>query len=258
MISFPKSHFQYRTSLILYFAVFNIKIRFNNTYFGLIWAAIEPLAYFVVLYVVFVNIRDSGTDFAIYLITGVMIYHIFVKGTSVGLVSLTSNAGILQSVNIKRDFFPIVSTVSIGLLAFVDIGVFFGLMPIFQFVPTWTIILLPIPLILILILVLGLSYFLSIINVFFRDIQYIWGILMHALLFASPIFWRIDEVGGILAQIQKINPVGQLIELTHKVVIDGEVPPLSDWLYTSLFVLGIFVVGYVVFHNLQDKIMEEL
>ena len=245
-------------SLIFYFAVFNIKIRFNNTYFGFLWAAIEPLAYFVVLYVVFVNIRDSGTDFAIYLITGVMIYHIFARGTSVGLISLTSNSGILQSVNIKRDFFPIVSTVSIGLLAFVDIGVFFGLMPIFQFVPTWTIIFLPITLILVLILVLGLSYFLSIINVFVRDIQTIWSILMHALLFASPIFWKIDEVDGILLQIQKINPIGQLIELSHKVVIDGEVPPLSDWLYTTLFILGIFVVGYVVFHKLQDKIMEEL
>jgi len=214
--------------------------------------------YFIVLWAVFSTIRSRSDEFAIYLITGVMIYHIFTRGTSGGLVSLTSNAGILQSLKIKRDFFPIVATTSTGILAFVDIGVFFALMPIFNFVPTWTIILLPIPLILTLILVLGLSYFLSIINVFVRDIQTIWSILMHALLFVSPIFWKIDEVGGILLQIQKINPVGQLIELSHKIVIDGEVPPLSDWLYTTLFVLGIFVVGYVVFHKLQDKIMEDL
>jgi len=214
--------------------------------------------YFIVLYVVFSTIRGSSEDFAIYLITGVMIYHIFVKGTYEGLVSLTSNAGILQSLNIKRDFFPIVATTSTGILAFVDIGVFFALMPVFNFVPTWTIILLPIPLILTLILVLGLSYFLSIVSIFVPDIRYIWSILLHALLFASPIFWKIDEADGILLQIQKINPVGQLIELSHKVVIDGEVPPLSDWLYTTFFVLGIFVVGYVVFHKLQDKIMEEL
>jgi len=258
LVFFPKLHFQYRTSLIFHFAVIDIKIRFNNTYFGLFWAAIEPLAYFIVLYLVFSNIRESGTDFAIYLITGVMIYHIFARGTSGGLVSLTSNVGILQSVNIKRDFFPIVSTVSTGILAFVDIGVFFALMPVFNFVPSWTIILLPIPLILVLILVLGLSYFLSVINVFVRDIQNIWSIMLHALLFLCPIFWMTDEVGGVLSLIQKINPIGQLIELSHKIVTGGEIPPLSDWLYTTLFVLGIFVVGYVMFHKLQDKIMEDL
>jgi len=258
LISFPKLHFQYRTSLIFHFAVIDIKVRFKNTYLGLLWAAIEPMMYFLVLYVVFSTIRNTSQDFAIYLITGVMIYHIFVRGTSGGLGSLTSNAGILKSLNIKRDFFPIVATTTIGILALVDIGVFFALMPIFNFVPTWTIILLPIPLILTLILVLGLSYFLSIITVFIPDIRNIWAIITHALFFVCPIFWKIDEAGGILLQIQKINPIGQLIELSHKVVIDGEVPPLSDWLYTTLFILGIFVVGYVVFHKLQDKIMEEL
>ena len=258
LISFPKLHFQYRMSLIFHFAVIDIKVKFNNTYLGFLWSAMEPMMYFIVLYVVFSTIRGSSGDYAIYLITGVMIYHIFVKGTYEGLASLTSNVGILQSLNIKRDFFPIVATTSTGILAFVDIGVFFALMPVFHFVPTWTIILLPIPLILTLILVLGLSYFLSIVSILVPDIRYIWSILIHALLFASPIFWKTDEASGILLQIQKINPVGQLIELSHKVVIDGEVPPLSDWLYTTLFVLGIFVAGYVVFHKLQDKIMEDL
>ena len=91
---------------------------------GLLWAAIEPLAYFIVLYVVFSTIRDSGTDFAIYLITGIMFYHIFARGTSGGLASLVMNGGIMQSVNIRREFFPIVATVAIGILAFVDVGVF--------------------------------------------------------------------------------------------------------------------------------------
>jgi len=146
---------------------------------GLLWAAIEPLAYFVVLYLVFSTIRDSGTDFAIYLITGIVFYHIFSRGTSGGLVSLIMNRGILQSVNIRREFFPIVATVAIGILAFVDVGVFFGVMPIFQFVPSWTIILLPIPLILLLVLILGLSFLLSVVNVYIRDISNIFRIRSH-------------------------------------------------------------------------------
>ncbi len=225
---------------------------------GLLWAAIEPLAYFVVLYLVFTSIRETGPDFAIYLITGVMLYHIFARGTSGGLVSLVMNRGIIQSVNIKRVFFPIVATVAIGILSFVDVGVFFGLMPIFQFVPHWTIVLLPIPIILTLVLVLGLSFLLSVVNVYVRDISNIWGILVHTLLFVSPIFWNPKDVDGILLQIHKINPLGQLIDISHKLVIDGEIPPINDWAYTTLFIFGIFALGYFVFHRLQHKAVEDL
>lgn len=225
---------------------------------GLLWAAIEPLAYFVVLYLVFSSIRETGPDFAIYLITGVMLYHIFARGTSGGLVSLVMNRGIIQSVNIRRVFFPIVATVAIGILSFVDVGVFFGLMPIFQFVPHWTIVLLPIPIILALVLVLGLSFLLSVVNVYVRDISNIWGILVHTLLFVSPIFWNPEDVDGILLQIHKINPLGQLIDISHKLVIDGQIPTINDWAYTTLFIFGILALGYFVFHRLQDKVVEDL
>jgi len=233
-------------------------MRFKNTFLGILWTALEPLLYFIVLYVVFSSIRNQGEHFAIYLITGIMIYHVFVRGTSGGLISLTSNSGIIISVNFRRDFFPLVSTVAISLLAFVDLGVFFGLMPVFQFVPTWTIILLPLPLILLFFLILGLSYFLSIANVFVRDIQYIWIIVVYTLLFLSPIFWDLNEVDGILLQIHQFNPLGQLIDIAQQLVIDGQFPQINEWLYTTSFIIIIFFTGYFVFRRLESRIMEEL
>lgn len=246
-----------RTS-VLYFAILNIKLRYKNTYLGFLWTAIEPLLYFTVLYVVFTSIREREEFFAIYLITGIMLFHIFAKGTSGGLSSLTTNAGIIKSINVNKEFFPVVATIAIGILAFVDVGVFFGLMPIFQFVPSWTIILLPIPLILLGILILGLSYFLSVINVFVKDVQPLWSIFVHALLFLSPIFWRLENVEGFLLQIQAINPLGQLIEIAHKLVINGQVPSFNEWIYTTTYVIVILFLGYFVFQKFQNKIVEEL
>lgn len=258
MVFFPLVNLWKKRSFVFHFAILNIKMRFKNTYLGFLWAALEPLLYFVVLYVVFTSIRETEESFAIYLITGIMLFHIFARGTSGGLISLTTSGGIIKSVYINREFFPVVATAAIGLLAFVDIGVFFGLMPIFQFVPSWTIILLPIPLILLVVLILGLSYFLSIINVFVRDIQPLWTILVYTLLFASPIFWYVNDVEGILIVIQKINPLGQLIEISHNLVIDGQIPPLNDWIYTTSIVFGIFYLGYAIFRKFEDKIVEEL
>ena len=150
-------------------------------------------------------------------------------------------------------------------MAFVDpvqrlaeIGVLFADVPIFQFMPPWTIVLLPLPMILVLILVLGFSYLLSIINVFVRDIQNIWIIISHSLLFISPIFWHLKDVEGVLLQIHSINPLGQIIEIAHSLVIYGEIPPISDWIYTTIFVFAIFFFGFAVFHRLENKITEEL
>ena len=233
-------------------------MRFRNTYLGFLWAALEPLLYFVVLYVVFTSIRERSEDFAIYLITVIMLFHIFGRGTSGGLISLTNSGGIIKSFKINREFFPVVATVAIGLLAFVDVGVFFGLMPVFGFTPNWTILLLPIPLLLLLILILGLSYFLSVVNVFLRDIQTLWMIFVHALLFISPIFWYIDNTEGILLEIQKINPLGQLIEISHQLVIYGQIPTINEWLYTTSYVFVIFFLGYFVFRKLEIKTVEVL
>ena len=245
-------------SSIIQFAIFNIKVRFQNTYLGITWAALEPLLYFIVLYVVFTAIRERKEDFAIYLITGVMLYHIFTRGTAGGLGSLTTNAGILKGLKIEKVLFPIITTTSALILAFVDVGVFFGLMPVFQFVPSWTIVLLPIPIILLLVLILGLSKLLSIANVFVRDTRHIWMIISHVLLFISPIFWYVDSANDILLTIHSINPLGQLIELSHKLVINGQIPVLSDWLYATLLVFIVYVIGALVFRKFEDRITEEL
>ena len=103
LVSFSKFNLKNRLSLIFYFAKLNLKVRFKNTHIGYVWAALEPLVYFVVLYIVFTTIRQREEDFAIYILTGIMIYQIFSKGTNGGIGVLVQNGGILQSIKIKKD-----------------------------------------------------------------------------------------------------------------------------------------------------------
>lgn len=260
MVSFPLTDVWNKRTLILHLAITNIKIRFKGTYLGFLWMGLEPLLTFLLLYVVFTTIRlNPGENFAIYLITGLALYHIFVRGTMGGLSSLRGNSGILKSLNIQKEIFPVSATVTMAIFSIVEIVVLIGLMPFFQFMPTITILLLPIPIILMLTLVLGMSYLLSIINVYVKDIQTFWGVAVHALFFISPIFWYLNDVEqSILVTIQTINPVGQIIELTHKLVVFHEIPPLSDWLYTSAFVFSILIFGYLFFRKFEKRIVEEL
>ena len=245
-------------SLVFNFALANVRLRYRGTHLGVLWSALEPLLLFVLLYVVFSNIKEiSKEDFAIYLITGIMIYHIFIKGTNGGLGSLVNNANILKSIKIQKEFFPVVSTGTTAIMMLVTIGVFFSLMPIFGFVPEFTLILLPVVLILLLILIQGISYILSIVNVYIRDIQPFWGIFSYALIFVTPIFWYLEDVKGILFTIHGINPLGQIIEIAHKIVF-GEIPTLVEWTHVTAMVLGIFFVGHIIFNKVEKRIIEKL
>jgi lipopolysaccharide transport system permease protein len=214
---------------------------------------------FTILFIVFSSIKDSPKeDFAIYLIIGIFFYHLFSKGTSGGLASFIQNAGILKSLNINREIFPVVAAGTTGIFLLVELIVLFGLMPVFDFVPSWTIILLPVLLFLFIILVLGISYFLSVLFIYVKDIQQIWNILVYSLLFVSPIFWYVSDVEGVLLEIQKINVLGQIIEITHNIVVFGQIPPIQDWVYTSTIIFGIFFVGYTLFQKFENKLAEKL
>jgi len=107
-----------------------------------------------------------------------------------------------------------------------------------------------------LVLVLGLSYLLSILFVYIRDIQPLWSVFSYALFFVSPVFWHLNEVDGILKQVHFFNPLGRIIELAHNVVFN-EIPSVEDTVITVLYVVGIFFVGYYIFQKYENKIAEE-
>lgn len=258
MVKIPLMSIINKKSLIFQFSIANIKLRYRGTYIGIAWSALEPLLMFLLLFVVFSSIKETNREFfSVYLISGIMIYHIFIKGTMAGLASIRDNAGILKSLNIEKEFFPTVATGSTILLAAITVGVFFSLMPVFNFTPQWSILLLPIVLGILFLLIQGISYFLSVVNVYARDIQPIWAIFSYALIFVTPIFWYIEDVKGILPDIHMINPLGQIVELTHKIVF-GEIPSIQDWAYVLLLTLSIFILGFVVFSLMEKRISEKL
>lgn len=256
LASLPLVNLWNKRSLIFQFSLLSLKSRYRGTFLGFLWAALEPLFMFLLLYIVFTDIHASGkSNFGIYLITGIIFYHLFAKGTTAGLTCLRDNYGILQSLNVRKEIFPVVTTGSAFLLMFVELGVFFALMPFFNFIPSWSIVLL-IPLLIIFnIFILGVSYLLSIVFVHARDIQPIWAVFVYALLFASPVFWYLDNSSGILITLQKINPLGQMINMAHDIVF-GQLPTLYDWTYSTVMVLAILFFGYAVFQKYQRRVNE--
>ncbi len=105
---------------------------------------------------------------------------------------------------------------------------------------------------------MGFSYILSIVSVYLKDIQPAWAVIVHALFFVSPIFWYVKDANEILLAFHRVNPLGQILDLGHKIVVFGEVPTFNEWMYPSVFVIAIFLFGFAIFKKYESKIAEVL
>ena len=248
-----------RRSLILLLAFNDVKLRYRSSVLGFAWSFLEPLLMLTVLYFVFTHILKSDIEnFPLYLLLGLIIWYMFSRATSMGLTSLVTRANIIQNIYFRRE----IIVVSSCLTAFIMMGFEFAAFAIFivafQFVPPITIVFLPLVLIVLFFLSLGLSFLLSVLNVYFRDIQFIWQVAVQAGFFLSPIFYSLDIFPENIRMILSINPMVHVLDIAREVTLYGNLPPLNSVIYLIVTTFGIFMLGYAVFKIKNKKIVEDL
>ncbi len=248
-----------RRSLIMTFAVSDLTVRYRGSVLGFFWSILEPLLILSVLYVVFTNVfRSEIENYAVYLLLGLVMWNFFVRATGMGLNCFIMKAGIITKTFFPREILPLSSCITALLMSLFEFIVLIIFFIAFNFIPAQTIIFLPLLLILEFILALGISMFLSVLNVRYRDIQYIWGVVTTAGFFAVPIFYTLDFIPENIKPIYLLNPMAQIIDMSHNLVMYNIIPDIWTIGYTILATCVIFVIGFFVFKFLQAKVVEEL
>ncbi|MHB8545733.1 MAG: ABC transporter permease [Nitrosotalea sp.] len=248
-----------KRSLIYNFAIMDLKIRYRNSILGFFWTILEPLLMLGVLYLVFTKIFKYQIEYyPLYILLGLIFWTTFSRSTGIGLDSLIAKSGILTQINMPREV-PIISTVltSFFMLCFelVILGIF---MAAFQFVPPVTIIFLPLILILLFVLVLGITFPLSVLNVRYRDIKFVWSVVLQAGFFLTPIFYKLNVLPNTLQKILYFSPMVQIIDIAHEIVLYDKTPTIEAIATAIITTMSTFVIGYTIFRRLQSRMMEEL
>ena len=129
---------------------------------------------------------------------------------------------------------------------------------VFQINPSTTILLFPFLLLNMILITLGLALPLSTLNVRYKDIQYIWGVILHAGFFLCPIFYSFDMLPLEIRDIVKLNPIAQIIDMAHDTILYNTLPTFEDLTYTVVISIVIFLIGIVSFQHFKKRIVEEL
>ena len=205
--------------------VTDFKLRYQGSALGYLWSILKPLFLFAILYVVFSNFLGLGKDiehFPVYLLLGVVLWGFFTETTNNGLQAIIERGDLIRKINFPKYIIVISGTISslinlgINLLVVLAFIVFNGVELSWQS-------LLFVPLVLELyIFALALAFFLSAFNVKFRDVGYLWEILLQALFYATPIIYPLAMVlkeSDIAAKIIMLSPVAQVVQDVRYVLI---------------------------------------
>ena len=254
-----KIAFRQTKALILNFAISELKIKYRNSVLGFLWSFLEPLLLLGVLYIVFTNIfRNEIEYFALYLLLGLILYNTLQKGTDLGLRSISGKADLITQVYFPRTIPAISATLTSSLMLLLELVVFGIFMAIFQFMPPATIVLLPLVLLLELILILGLCLPLSVLNVRFNDIQFIWKVVLQAGFFLTPIFYTLEILPQTMQDILKYSPMVQILNMARDVTLYNTIPSIESIQLGVGTTAVVFAIGYIIFKFSQRKIIEAL
>ena len=245
--------------ILFNFATSDLKIRYRNSILGVLWSLIEPLLMLGVLFFVFSTMfRFEIPDFPIYLLLGIVCYNFFRNGTTFALNSLTNRSALMTQIYFPRSIPGISAGVTAAIMLIFELVVLGIFMVIFEFVPTITILALPLILGLQFLLILGIALPLSVLNVKFKDTEFIWMIVVHAGFFLTPIFYQFDMMPANVQSILQFSPMVQIVTMTHHVVLYGILPPINSILYAVGSISAITAIGYLIFRKYQAKIVEEV
>ncbi len=231
----------------------DFKKKYKRTVLGMMWSVISPFLTFLIQLFIFGSLfRRGDSNFVIYLLTGSLMFHFFSDTTTTGMFSMYSNASVLSKINVPKSVFLLSSNVAgifnflLTLLVYFVFMIFTGV----SFGPH--LILMIYPIICMIIFNIGISYILSALFVFFRDIQYLYSIAVTLLMYMSAVFYYADSMPEKVQFVFAINPVYRYIAYMRQLVIDSTIPNLTSHIICLAFAIGALAIGYI-FHKKTEK-----
>jgi lipopolysaccharide transport system permease protein len=237
----------------------DFKVRYRNSVLGFLWSLLNPLAYMMILTLVFsFLLRVSIQNFAPWLLVGLLVWRFFSIGTAQGLYSIVGNPSLVGKVYIPRYMIVLSNSVANFLGAALE---FVALLPLLVFLgvnPTIYAIFLPIVLVMEFLLVFGLSLFLSSLNLKYRDFDQLWGLAIQLGFFLSPIVYDTNLIPERYQFLYSLNPVTSLIESTRSILLFQRLPSLFNSTVIVASIAVFLLIGFIVFGRLERRFAEEL
>jgi len=240
---------------LLYFLVWrDVKIRYKQTYIGILWAIIQPLFTMIVFTIFFgriAKIPSEGVPYPIFSYSGLLLWIYFSQAMSNSSNSLVGNTNLISKVYFPRIIVPLSSSLSGIFDYFIAVSILILMMFYYGIYPGISILLLPFVLLMTFIVSTGFGLWLSSLNVKYRDIRYALPFAIQLMLFITPVIYPTDFIPEKFRWIMYLNPMSGLIDTHRACFLDYRTINWEQLIISSLIGLLIFVSGLYYFKKTE-------
>lgn len=248
MINKMLVRYRYSAILLRELVKTDFKLRYQGSILGYAWSLLRPLLLFVILYFVFAVFLKVGDDiphFPVYLLVGILLWNYFLEITSGSVSAVVGKGDLLRKVSFPKYIVVLAGCASATinlLLNVVVVVIFMVVTGVTVSVYAWLVV----PLLLELtVLALGIGFFLSALFVRFRDVSYIWEVIVQAAFYATPILYPLTQVPPQVQKYMVLNPVAQIIQDVRHVLVTPETTTVGSIWNPAVYLLPISLTVFI-------------
>lgn len=235
----------------------DFRLKYRRSILGVAWSVLNPLLMMIVMAAVFSTFMNRAdetiTNFPLYLILGNTAFSLMADATSQGMGSIIGAASLLKKVRVNRYVFPVQKVLfSIVNYAFSLIAV--GLVMLWFRIPlTGYALLLPVFVVLLGAFCTGLSLLLSALAVFFRDVIHLWGVVLTAWTYATPLFYPASILPAWMLALERFNPMFHFVTFIRDILLYQQLPSAGTVAGCVVSAIISCVIGIAVFRANERK-----
>lgn len=234
----------------------NFSSKYKDSVIGIFWTILKPLMIMALFTIIFSTLFGRNIEnFPVYFLCGWCIFTFFNGAIGVSMNALKGNKNILQRTPAPKHIFVLGSIISEFLNFIITLILLIGVMIVTHATFYWSTLLLSIiPIISLLIMITGLGLILSVICVYYTDVQHLWGVVSLMLMYASAIFYPMDIIPEPFHQYLILNPLFWIIDQFRCFVYGGIIPQVTYLINSLLLSLIIFILGIIIFKKYEKRI----
>lgn len=252
MLNSIKSLYKYKY-LLYTLVIRDIKKKYRRSILGVVWSMLNPLLMMIITAMVFSTLfRFDIENYVLYLLIGQVVFTFYSESTNFAMGSILENSSLIKKVYVPKYLFPFSRVMSSCVNLLFTVPAILIMMIYTGQYPTWRIISFVVPLFLMLMFCLGIGLILAACVVYFRDMFHLYGVLLTALNYATPIFYPEKIVPQQFRFLLDCNPLYYYVSSFRQVLYSGGLPEVHTTMICFFMAVVALVTGTLIFRKLQN------
>jgi lipopolysaccharide transport system permease protein len=238
----------------------DLLLRYKQTAMGIAWALLMPLLNTAIFSVVFMRVAPIHTrvPYPLFAYCGLLVWNFTASALRFSVTSLTANSTLVTKVYFPREIFPF-SAVAVSLVDYAAGATVLVAMMAYYGVPvTRALLLLPAILAVHAAFTAALALLLSMANLFYRDVKYVFDVVLTVWMFASAVVYPADDVGGWAGTLIRANPMTAIVEAYRDVLLYGTAPDALTFGGPLVLAVMLLPAAWLLFHRCEFHFAENI